>query len=385
MNAILLLLLAFVGIGISLTTLQTFLTWRFRSRSVPGGKAPAMVVGPPSEVCLVSILKAVCGLDDELEQNLESFTRIRGVSHEIILSVADGSDPALAVIERVRARHPLSPFRVVIGGDEKLERGNRKVARLIAAAASAAGRIIFISDSNVRTEPDDLVRTIAAFENPGVGCVSNLFTGAGAQTFGASIEVLHLLSFVATGSVLAATAKVPCVVGKSMAISRRALDAIGGFARFAGVLAEDQAIGLAVKEAGYDVVLSPVVVRNIIVRRTLRRALDRQIRWNKIRYAFSRWTYAAELLVNPLPFAVLAAMVGPFAILPLTIILRIAQVAILAAATDARLAWRELLMVPALDLLQFGTQFVPYLDDTVTWRGCRLRVGPNTVLMETLS
>ena len=58
--------------------------------------------------------------------------------------------------------------------------------------------------------------------------------------------------------------RVPCVVGKSMAITRAALRAIGGFAAFANVLAEDQAIGLAVRDAGYRVALSPVVVRNVL-------------------------------------------------------------------------------------------------------------------------
>lgn len=76
------------------------------------------------------------------------------------------------------------------------------------------------------------------------------------------------------------------------------------------VLAEDQAIGLAVREAGFAVVLSTLAVRNVIVHRTVRRALDRQIRWNKIRYSFSRSMYAAELLIHPLPFAILAAIVG---------------------------------------------------------------------------
>ena len=40
------------------------------------------------------------------------------------------------------------------------------------------------------------------------------------------------------------------------------------------MLAEDQAIGLAVKSAGFDVALSPVVVRNIVVHRSVDRALD---------------------------------------------------------------------------------------------------------------
>src|SRR5207244_1073629 len=138
----------------------------------------------------------------------------------------------------------------------------------------------FISDANVRVEPDAVAETVAMFGGD-VGCVSNLFVGAGAASFGATIESLHLLSFVAPGAILAAAAGVPCVVGKSMAISRRALRDIGGFVRFANVLAEDQAIGLAVREAGYRVALSPCVVRNVVIGRTLRRALERQIRWNK--------------------------------------------------------------------------------------------------------
>jgi len=171
---------------------------------------------------------------------------------------------------------------------------------------------------------------------------------------------------------------VPCVVGKSMAISRRALEAIGGFEAFANVLAEDQAIGLAVREAGFGVTLSPVVVRNIVVKRTLKRALDRQIRWNKIRYAFSKAAYASEFLVNPLPFAMLTF--HPAMILAVAL-MRIAQVALLGMATNARLTWRELALVPLQDLLQFGAQFVPYFDDTVTWRGYTLRIGPNTELV----
>lgn len=364
-----------LALSILLTTLQALLTWRFRAPRVPPRERRA-------RPRFVSILKPVCGLDDELEENLVSFARIRGVAHEVILSVADERDPALAVIERVRAAHPRAPLRVVVGGDPRFERGNRKVARLIAAAAVASGDLLFISDSNVRTEPDDVALTVAAFDDPRIGCVSNLFTGAGGETFGASIEALHLLSFVVPGNVLAAAARVPCVVGKSMAISREALAAAGGFEAFANVLAEDQALGLAVQRAGFAVMLSPVVVRNVIVRRTLRQAMQRQVRWNKIRYAFSKRAYTAELLIHPLPFAIAAAIVGPFAILPLTIVLRIAQVAILAVATDAPLRARDLALVPLLDALMFGAQFVPYLDDTVEWRGHPMRIGRNTVLLE---
>jgi len=285
------------------------------------------------------------------------------------------------VVERVRAAHPEVAWKIVVGGDPRLERWNRKVARLIAAEPHARGRILLISDSNVRVERDDLARTIASFAEPSVGCVSNLFTGGGAASFGAVIESLHLLSFVAAGNVLAAFVRAPCAVGKSMAISRQALAAVGGFRAFHRVLAEDQAIALAVTRAGYAVRPSPVVVRNVVVRRTLRRALDRQIRWNKIRYAFSKGMYTAEFMLNPLPIALILAPFTSFALPLVVAAFRIAQIALLRHATTAPLRVRDLLLVPALDVLQFGAQFVPYVDDSVTWRGYRVRLGPNTAMI----
>jgi ceramide glucosyltransferase len=372
------------AIGILITSLQSILTAIFRRRSgFFAGGLRSQAVAAPFFRPVVSILKPLCGLEDDLEGNLESFARLTGVEYEVLLSVADAADPSIAVVQRIIERFPRAPLRLIIGGDPVLESGNRKVARLIAAAPYARGEILFISDANVRVEAGDVAETIAAFRNPTVGCVSNLFTGAGAMSFGASMESLHLLSFVVPGNVVAAFANVPCVVGKSMAIKREVLSAIGGFEAFAGVLAEDQAIGLAVRRAGYDVVLSPLVVRNVVVNRTLRRALDRQIRWNKIRFAFSKAMYSTEFLVNPLPFAILAAVFGaPISIVLLIAVTRIAQVALVAVATRAPMRVRDLGLVPLLDLLQFATQFVPYVDDRVTWRGYTARLGPKTVLLD---
>ena len=372
------------AIGILLTSFESILTaiFRRRRRFFAGGLR-SQAVPIPFFRPAVSILKPLCGLEDDLERNLESFLHIEGIDHEVLLSVADPQDPAVAVAQRVLQRFPSAPFRLIVGGDPALERGNRKVARLITAARYARGEILFISDSNIRVEPQDIADTVAAFRDPRVGCVSNLFTAAGATSFGATMESLHLLSFVVPGNVLAAFGRVPCVVGKSMAISAAALRAIGGFEAFANVLAEDQAIGLAVRRAGYHVILSPTVVRNVVVDRTLRRALDRQIRWNKIRFAFSKAMYSSEFLLNPLPFAILAAVFGaPLSMALLTAVVRIAQVALVAAATNAQMSLRQLLLVPLLDILQFGAQFVPYVEDRVTWRGYTARLGPQTVLLD---
>lgn len=349
------------------TTVQLLLVIRFRRRA--GREA-----GTPT---FVSILKPVCGLDDELEENLASFARIEGLDYEVILSAEDAGDPALEVAERVMRAHPEAPFRIIVDGGSQSGVVNRKVERLIAAARIARGDILLISDSNVRIEGDALARMLAAFRDLRVGVVSSLFTGAGATTLGATIESLHLLGFVIPGAVLASASGLTCVVGKSMAIRRDALDAVGGFERFRHVLAEDQAIGRAVKAAGYAVALSPQVVRNVIVRRTLHRALDRQIRWNKMRYSFSHRMYCCELLTNPLPFALFAPHM-----LPAVLAVRFVQFAMLNHAAGADVSWKQLAAVPLLDLMMGYAWFVPFFSKNITWRGYRARLGRDTELIQ---
>ncbi len=392
-----LVLLALAAAGGLVTTFQTGLVIRFLRKTRPfaprpreraaGASRQAASTGTPR----VSILKPLSGHDDGLEDNLASFAALQGVAYEVILSAARADDPAVAVAKRVIRRFPGTAFRLVVGGGTGVALANPKIDRLVAASREARGEILFVSDSNVRVEPTDVARIVAAFDDPGVGCVSSLFTGARSRSFGAVIESLHLLTFVLPGAVLAAWGGVTCVVGKSMALSRPALDAIGGFASFADVLAEDQAIGCAVESAGFGLVLSPIVVRNVTTHRSLGRALARQARWGKIRFAFSKLTYTGELLLNPFPIALLAcaaaAPLAPRALPPAAllagslVVLRLAQGLALARATRADHAPGQLLLLPVKDVLQLVTLAVPYLSREVDWNGHRARLGPGTLLL----
>lgn len=374
-----LLLTALSFLGTVLTTAQALLTAAFRRRRRPFADGLREQAFRP-DGSFVSILKPVCGLDDELEENLLSFVSLPGIRYEVILSVEDHGDPALPILKTAARDHP-DVFRLVIGGISK-RRGvvNRKVQRLIAAARVARGDVFFISDSNVRVEAADIARTVEILRDPGVGCVSNLFTGSSPESLGAILESAHLLAFVVPGCVLATSAGAPCVVGKSMAVTRRALQAIGGFEAFQFVLAEDQAIGLAIRNAGFEVVLSPVVVRNVIVRRTLGRALARQVRWNQIRYSFSRPLYALEILLNPWPLAIVASLLGAPVLLPMLVgILRLAQVEMLRQSTGAHV---PLWAIPLLDVMMLCSWFVPFFSNRIIWRGYVARIGRNTQLIE---
>ncbi|HUM01636.1 MAG TPA: glycosyltransferase [Thermoanaerobaculia bacterium] len=389
-------LLILAGAGVVLTTVQILLVARLRRKSRPfarrgPGSGTDSRPAASTEAPRVSILKPLSDLDDDLAENLASFARLRGVSYEVILAAGRPDDPAVHVAREVMRRFPSAPFRLVIGGPSRRAMTNRKVERLVTARRLAAGEILFVSDSNVRVSPDDVASTVALFDDPAVGCVSNLFVGEGARSFGASVDSLHLLTFVLPGTALAAASGVPCVVGKSMALSRRALTAIGGFEAFLDVLAEDQAIGVAVRSAGFSVAVSPVVVKNVVVSRPLRAALARQARWNKIRWSFSKSLYAGEFLLNPLPVSLLACAAATLAapeLLPsfavaagLLSFVRFAQTAALARLTGARLPLAHLLALPLKDLLQFGAQFAPLFSREVRWHDTRARLGPGTVLL----
>ena len=388
-------LLGVGAVGIAFTTAQVVLSAAFlRYRSIRfnkrlnrnGEQASGETAGRPR----VSIIKPISGIEDGLETNLTSFANLSGPSYELIISVAEPDDPALPIIERVLPLFAEGVVRLVIGGASRMD--NPKVERLVAAARHASGDILLISDSNVKVSSDYLATTISEFEDPGVGCAVNLFVGDEAATLGANLECLYILTFVLPGTILAALAGVTCVVGKSMAVSRTVLDQIGGFEAFARVLAEDQSIGLAVERAGYRVALCPVVVHNVVERRSVAGAIKRQVRWGKIRYSFSRLRYTAEFLCNPLPIlaaaSILSAMAGvtvtpaPALAIVSAVVVRILQAGAMKYMTGARLGALSLVLVPVQDCIQVAAQFIPYFSKHVDWRGFRTRLGRDTQIME---
>src|SRR5262249_16372126 len=147
---------------------------------------------------------------------------------------------------------------------------NPKVESLAAMEPFRKHDVILISDSNVYARPSYLRETACYLADPGVGLVSNIFAGAGQVPPAAVIQNLQLNGFRGAGVAGAAVCRATCVVGKSMLLRTHVLQAIGGFAAVRNVLAEDQVIGIRVRQAGYSIRLSHHVIENVNSHRGLK-------------------------------------------------------------------------------------------------------------------
>ena len=64
----------------------------------------------------VSLLKPLCGLDRELEENLRSFCLQDYPAYEILFSVREASDPAVELVRRLEKQFPTIPMRLLMTG-----------------------------------------------------------------------------------------------------------------------------------------------------------------------------------------------------------------------------------------------------------------------------
>lgn len=368
-------LLAMAAIGLGLAGVLAWSLRRHLADVRPSLPQPA----PP-----VTVLKPLKGLDPDLEANLESCFTLSYPSYEIIFGVDTADDPALAVARRVAARHPERAVQIVISG--RRVGYNPKVNNLANMVQKAAYEHLLISDSNVQVPEMLLQAMVARLEQPGVGMVTSFIRGVRGAGLGAALESLQLNTFVMGGAAAAErVAHRVCSVGKSMLLRRRELEAIGGFAELGRFLAEDQVCGEAIAAGGLRVVVDPLPVDNVLGRLGLRQFIRRHLRWARIRRHMHPWAYAAELVLNPIPMALLCVAVAPGATSILALTGSWMVMSLLAWRTERLVGVRRsVVSYPLLELVRellvTVVWVVPFVGATVTWRGSSYRIQRKTEL-----
>jgi ceramide glucosyltransferase len=342
--------------------------------------------GLPDFTPPVTIFKPLKGLDDGMEANLRSFFTLEYPTYQLVFGVADRDDPAIPVVQKLIAAYPDRDAKLVIGAAPFGL--NPKVENLAAMWSYRRHDMVLISDSNVRVRPSYLRETACYLADPGVGLVTNLFAGVGEEHFGAALENLHLNGFIASGVAAATTLGITCVVGKSMLMPVRAIEAAGGLAGVRNLLAEDQALGVRIRKAGYSIKLSHHVIGNVNEVRSSRWFLNRHSRWFKIRARMAAPAFAIEPLSNLATVGIAWALaghsqLGGFA-LPGLIGLGIARDAIGSIRLrGSRPRLKYLLMSPIKDLFLLPLWFDALFDRRVHWRGNTFVIGKFTRLHRT--
>lgn len=323
----------------------------------------------------VTVIKPLCGADDDLERNLISFFRLDHEPLQLVFGAADPADPALELVRRIARRHPDRDVTIISGAND--DAPNPKVGLQERLLPHARHDLILFSDSNVRVAPDEVGRVLPAFDDPRVGMAYQAVAGIGEESLPAAIENLHyneLAGVLAIGATLLTGQH--AVNGKGEWVRRQALADAGGIQAVRDNAADDSALARLVAAAGWQVRLSPVPVRIVHRRWSWRGLWQRHVRHAACRIRIAPAAYPLELLLNPLPWAA-ALLATPWAALvPPLVLGRILLEA--AAARMLRGSWpslRHAAAIPLKDAVYLAGWFAPLAVRHVHWRGRSYRLA----------
>ena len=253
----------------------------------------------------MSILKPLKGLEEDLEQNARSFFELNYPRFELIFCVAEKTDAAVGVINRLMDEYPAIDARILFGED--LHGVNPKIRNLQKAYDSALFDVVLISDSNVQVSPDYLSKLVPLLEGSNVGLVTAPVISSFGSSWVRSLEAFSLSTFYARGMVMASACGFPMVMGKSMLFRRSVFSRFGGLRSLGNYLAEDYMAGYAVQQLGLNVVLNTEALYQSVSHQNMADFWKRHLRWGRMRKVTNPLAFLIEPLGNALPLSLLGA------------------------------------------------------------------------------
>jgi ceramide glucosyltransferase len=332
----------------------------------------------------VSILKPLRGEDPALLDNLRSFVCQDYPVFQLVCGVADASDPAAAAVRRLMMEFPAADISLVT--DSRQQGTNLKVANLRNMLPAARHDLLVLADSDMRVGPDYLGAVTAPLVSDGsVGLVTCLYRAISAGGLWSDLASLHINhGFLPQAVVGEALGQGAGCFGATMALDRSTLAATGGFEALADQLADDHALGRAVRRLGRRVELSPYVVDDIVAEADFSSLFHHELRWARTIRLVAPAGFAGSAVTFPVPLALLALCTAS-APLPAAGIL---LVALSTRALTARRFNRALRLkaaspwlLPVRDLLSFAVFIASFLGKSVAWRDRRFRIGPGGQLI----
>jgi ceramide glucosyltransferase len=335
----------------------------------------------------VSLLKSLKGLDPGMIDAFRSHCRQSySGEFELLFGVASLEDPAAQAVKQLQAEFPERSIRL-IDCPQRLG-ANGKVSTLIQLVPHARYNYLLINDSDITVSPRYLERVIACFspnaDSAGktatdVGLVTALYRGRAHHTLPSRLEALGIATDFQAGVLLSKMIEggLRYGLGSTLAVSREALDKIGGLAPLVDHLADDFELGARVSAAGYRVALSAEVVETNIAAYGWRGFLDHQLRWARTVRDARPWGYAGLIFTHGLGWALLNVLASGASLLSLWLLglsffLRLTLAMTVGAEVLAdRQVLRSLWLLPLRDLVAMGVWVAGFAGNTIVWRGER--------------
>src|SRR6185503_326979 len=251
---------------------------------------PTSADAPP-----VTVLKPLHRAEPDLAQRLAALCQQDYTGPVQIVCGARGDlAPATAAVREVNAAFPDA---IELVADQRSHGTNGKVSNLANMLPRARYDTIVLSDSDIVVERDYLRRVVALLAEPDVGAVTCLYYGIGGAGLWSRISALATNTHFLPQAITALGLRLgkPCC-GTTLALHRSMLDRIGGFAAFADALADDYAIGAAVRAAGYQVKAAPFVVGHRSFEGSLREFMRHEVRIARTIRSIDPLGYAGTVL-----------------------------------------------------------------------------------------
>ena len=328
------------------------------------------------------MLKPLCGLEPNLEANIESFFRQDYPDFEIIFGTRDRNDAALPVVRNVQQHYPQVPAKYVFSGEP--DHPNAKVCSLQKMYADASSDYFIISDSDVEVSPNYLREVTAPLRDPQTGLVTCLYRGVPTGGIWSRLEAQGMSVEMTSGVIVADMLEgMRFALGPTMAARRDTLDSVGGLASLADYCADDYVLGHAVYAAGQRVELSTHVIDHIVNHRSCKASLLHQLRWMKSTRFSRPMGHIGTGLTFAMPYGLLGLAVGLLTGHPVLAWGLLGWAAVNRMLMSIVAGWgvvrdpyslRDCWLYPVRDLLGFFLWCASFMGRTVIWRGRRYRL-----------
>lgn len=342
----------------------------------------------------VSILKPLHGSSPELAEALASQCRQNyPAGYEILCGVSSLDDPAVAVVRQLQADFPQCSIRL-IHTPEVLGR-NGKTSNVAQLVPQAHYEHLVISDADIHVGPNYLSRVLAPFApvqgQPPTGLVTALYIGRAHGTLGSKLEALGISTDFAPGVLTARylDRRLRFGLGSTLAVTRSALDAIGGLAPLADYLADDYQLGVHIASAGLRVELAHEIVETEVPAWSFSGFWQHQLRWARGMRDSRRAGYFGLLFSYGLAWAFFNLIATGFslsalALFSLTLLVRVSlALGVGVGILGDRQVLRNLWLILPRDLIALALWAWSYAGDTVAWGSERMVLRKGRIVAST--